>query len=794
MEQQTSIKNIDFKYMIHHYLHLFWRWKWYIFLAAPLSAVLAIKAVSFLGLTNKPPLTATVLIGVEKHPNLNTWNLEDLYLNKERLLLNRNFLEHVARSLSLQFNVSGYSRYDIFDSVVVDSNAPIGSFSMEIDNVNKEIYHISYSNNQMNIKNKVIKLGSISLLDTLNLSGIQLYFSKSFLLNPHSFNFSVCSMRSTIDNILSRLKVSSPNPREQNYFFSVLYEGSDYPLVTQTVNTLADMFVESNLSLKQRKIKETLAILEKQLDAAGDQLSKSKNELKQFLAHNPDVGLSVSTQLAINELIRLESGTMENNSLTELSSDLKSRLSNCAQEETERLIAEAIAFLQSHGNPSASSLQLSLNQHQEEKRNITGNYDRNHPIFKEIDNKLSNLKARTIQALDSFVYQLKKSKSDKYKSISRISSRLQGIPSKELQLAELQKKQEINSEIYSSLLIKFNEAKLSETVQRADVFIMDYAVQPIPPSSRSQQINALLMIILTMLVITLGPAIFFDLLDKTVRTEQELRRLVPYNFLVTLPKIKRLNTAEKSAKTNDKDKTPKGKKQTNQLLICDSQSFSPPFIIELFRSLNTKIQLDLYNETDKSIAITSLSLNEGKSTVAANLALSIAEHGIKTILIDCDIRKGVSHELFNLQKSPGLSDYLSSALDSNDSAFPNIPVQKTFNSNLWLVSCGKYVDNPQKYLSSTAMIALKKRMRLQPFFLVFDSPPIGLATDAALLSNLTSRYLLVVKAGHTNIINLCKIIQMDFPLIDKKILGVVLNMGETSNYYGYYKYYSTGNL
>jgi capsular exopolysaccharide synthesis family protein len=787
MEQQTSFKNIDFKYLISHYLHLFWRWKWYILFFAPLSAAFAVMAVSFLGLTKKPPLTATALIGVERHPDLNIWNLDDLYLNKERLLLNRNFLEKVARSISLQFCVSNYSRYEIFDSVVVDSNAPLGSFIMEVDNVNNDIYRIRYSNQQTGIKDKVIKLGSIALLDTLNLKGIHLYFSKSYLQNPHSFNFSVRSMRSTIDHILSKLKVSSPNPRERSYFFSVLLEGNDYALITQTVNTLADMFVESNLFLKRRKIKETLAILEKQLDAAEDQLSKSRNELRHFLAMNPDVGLSVSTQLAINELIRLETGSMNNNNLTELTYDLKKRLSNCTQEETERLIAEAIAFLQSNGNPSASSLQLSLTQYQEERRNTTGNYDRRHPIFKELDNKLLNLKAKTVQALDIFVSQLIKAKSDKHESMNRISSRLQSIPSKELQLAELQKRQEINSEIYSSLLIKFNETKLSETVQKADVFIMDYAVQPIPPSPRSQQINALLMIILTMMAITLGPAVFFDLLDKTARTEQELRRLIPYNFLITLPKIKKLRSAKKSAKT--KAKKSKDKKLKKRLLLYDSKSFSPSFAIELFRSLNTKIQLDLFNENDKSIAITSLNMGEGKSTVAANLALSIADHGFKTILIDCDIRRGVSHELFDLQKSPGLSDYLCEAFQTNRSSIPTIPVQKTFNPNLWLVSCGNYVDNPQKYLSSTAMIALKKRMRLQPFFLVFDSPPIGLATDAALLSNLVSRYILVVRAGHTNIINLCKIIQKDFPVIEKQILGVVLNMGETPSNFGYYKYY-----
>ena len=87
------------------------------------------------------------------------------------------------------------------------------------------------------------------------------------------------------------------------------------------------------------------------------------------------------------------------------------------------------------------------------------------------------------------------------------------------------------------------------------------------------------------------------------------------------------------------------------------------------------------------------------------------------------------------------------------------------------------------------MIALKRRLLQQPFFLVFDSPPIGLATDAALLSNLVSRFLLVVKAGYTNTIELCKIIQKDFPVIESKIMGVILNMGETVKQSSYYKYY-----
>lgn len=788
MEQKASLKSIDFEYYIHHYLRLFWRWKWYLFLAIPLSAALAVIAVLYLGLTNKPTLTATALIGVDKQSMQKSWDTDDMYLNKERLLLNRNFLENVVHRLSLQLIIPGYSRYDIFDSVKVDSSTLTGSYNFEIDKSIPDIFRIRFSNSQMNIKNQIIEMGSISNLKTINFSGIHLFFSKSFLLYPHPFSLSIRPIRASVDNILSHFKVTSPNPREQTYYFSILLEGTDYPLITQTANTIADMFVECNLSWKRRRMKETLVVLEKQLEVAENQLSKSKEDLKSFLSANPDVGLSQSTQMVMNELIRLETGSMENIDLAQQANELKNKLSGSPLQETEQILSEVVAFLQSQGNLSAASLQLSLTQQQEQKRNASGNYDRNHPVFKEIDKKLSDLKFQAIQALDSYIFQLKKLQSDKNQSRTRIASRLHSIPSKELQLAELQKRQEINSEIYSSLLVKFNEATVAQTVQKSDVFVMDYAVQPIPHSPLKQQINALLFILFLILTLSLGPALIFDLFDKTARTEQELRKMVPYNFLITLPVFSYLKKSNLTV-GHDKAKSQKNHKRKKELLLNEPKNVHPSHSIELFRSLVTKIQLNLFNEVDKSLAVLSLNAEEGKSTVAANLALSIAEHGLSTILVDCDLRKGKSHQFFDLPDSPGLSDYLSNSLHCNQISSSSIPIQQTGIANLWLISSGHPIDNPQKYLNSTAMVALKQKLVQRPFFLVFDCPPIGITTDAALLNNIVSRFILVIRAGFTNTVNACKIIQKDYPVIDSKLLGVVLNMGENVNLSRYYKYY-----
>lgn len=791
MEKNTSLKDIDFEFYVHHYLSLAWRWKWFIILAVPLSAFITFMAVTHFGLVNSPPLTATVLIGLDNKSSQNDWiDFVDSYQNKERLLLNRNFLEKVVQNMSLQLVVSKYSRYDIFDSVHVEQAAPTGNFLFEIDNNNKDLFRIKYSNSQLKIKNKVVEIGVLSSLSSVSISGISLHFSKAFLLNPHHFSFSIYPMRATIDNILSRFKVTSPNPRDQKYYFTATLQGTDYPLIAQTVNTIADMFIDINLSLKQNRVNEALSGLSKQLKTAEMQLAKSKEELKIFLSNNPTIGLSQTTQMIMSELLNLETGSMQVNNVIDQANELQMRLLNAVNDDLVRVISEAIVFLQAQGSLSATSLQLSLNQHFEEKRNIVGNYDKSHPIFKEMDLKFSNLRDKTVQSVNALISQLKKSIIDRNSSINKIASRLQNIPSKELQLAELQRRQEIDSEIYTTLLSKYNEIKVAQSVQKADVFIMDYAVQPIPPSPINQLTNVALIILSSVILMTFGPPFLVDKLDKTARTEQSLRKLLPYRFLITIPRMKILKSPfSKSTSIDNNNNSSHATPRQSNLLITDPKMIHPSFCPELFRSLNTKIQLDLYDDANKSIAITSLDMSDGKSTITSNLAIAIADNGIKTILIDCDMRKGVCSKLFNLPNSAGLSDYLISALNNNQQSLPNVPLQRTNNPNLWVLSSGTAVENPQKLILSTPMLLLKRKLQQQPFFIIFDSPPIGIASDAALLNNLVSKYIVVVKSGTTDTCKLHKVISKDYPVIDKKILGVVLNMGETVDQKKYYRYY-----
>jgi capsular exopolysaccharide synthesis family protein len=792
--QQQSLKEIDFNYYIGHYARLFWKWKWYIITIGPIIGVIAFLTILKLGLLTYPPLPATVIFG------LNTTNLRaysdfnDNNLNRERLIRNRAFIEQVVSKLSLQLIIDKHARYNIFDSISVDSNSLMGNFFFTLNKDNKSNFTLTYTNKNSQMKNIVLESGSISSLRQVNMNGVQLTFSKAFIQEPFSFTFKIIRMRYAVDRILGKLRVTSPNLREGINYFSATYEGTDYPLVSQTLNTIADMFVDKNTGLQRKRMSETIKELEKQLAAADVQLSKSKSELKNYLASNPSAGLSEATQSTMTELIDLETGTSQVTMLIDEVESLKQRWESASKEDKFLIAHEMIVFLQTHNSLAAPALQASLTQYTAEKETAMQNYAKSHQIFSDIDTKFSILYTRIIQAIDIFISEKKRIQRDRKSSIQKITSRLHTIPNQELHLAELQRNQEIDAGIYSTILEKYNEAKVAETVDDGNIYIMEYALQPIAPSRLIQFAKSLGIIIAAMILFSFGPAVALDLIDKTVRSEQAVVKLLSYRFLETIPlvKFKKNKQPATNSKEKSSEKSSMNQYRLKEILITDP-SIEPPIILEKFRSLVTKIQLDFHNNADKSLVVTSFEMDEGKSTIATNLAISFAEQGIKTILIDCDLRRGVTHRFLSINKTPGLSEYLTSH-ESHQSTAENRLVSpsiiKTAIPNLWTMPAGTLIDNPQKLLHSPVLKQLKDDLLKQSFMIIFDSPPVAVAADCAILSNVSSRYLLVIRAGRTNVVTLKKIIVKDYPMINEKVLGVVLNMGDNdvpSRYYSYYQ-------
>ena len=165
-------------------------------------------------------------------------------------------------------------------------------------------------------------------------------------------------------------------------------------------------------------------------------------------------------------------------------------------------------------------------------------------------------------------------------------------------------------------------------------------------------------------------------------------------------------------------------------------------ISEAYRSLRTNLSFYNLDNPIRSLVVTSPAKAEGKSTTIANLAVTMAQSGRKTILVDCDLRRPSLHTLFDLRSEPGLTNAI---LD--DVAAPSL--QETGVENLWLLASGPKPPNPADLLGSRRIDQLLIKLNEMADIILFDAPPVIAVTDAAVLGAKVDGVLLVINAGKT---------------------------------------------
>lgn len=222
-----------------------------------------------------------------------------------------------------------------------------------------------------------------------------------------------------------------------------------------------------------------------------------------------------------------------------------------------------------------------------------------------------------------------------------------------------------------------------------------------------------------------------------------------------------------------------------QELVTITHPKSP--IAEAYRTLRTNIQFSSFDKSVKTVTVTSSGPGEGKSTVASNLAVVTAQSGKKTLIIDCDQRRSRLHKVFGLSNMVGLSNML-----AGEVAFPDV-VQQTEIQNLFLLTAGTRPPNPSELLASEKMKNFIHTMREEFDFVIMDTPPVLIVTDAQLLADYTDGYLLIVSSGTVDRNAAAKSKEL-LENVNAKLLGVVLNNLEISEkgYYGYYYHYYYG--
>jgi len=203
---------------------------------------------------------------------------------------------------------------------------------------------------------------------------------------------------------------------------------------------------------------------------------------------------------------------------------------------------------------------------------------------------------------------------------------------------------------------------------------------------------------------------------------------------------------------------------------------------EAYRTLRTNIEFSSIDKKIKTILVTSSGPGEGKTTTSSNLAMVMAQGGNKTLLIDCDQRKPQVHKVFRFSNEKGLSNILVSENEIDI----NSGIHETDQPNLYVLSSGTRPPNPVELLGSTKMKNLIEEFKKTYDFIVLDTPPIIMVTDAQILAQYTDGCLLVISSGEADrelVIKAKSLLEK----VNAKILGTVLNKVDAKRK-GYYHY------
>jgi capsular exopolysaccharide synthesis family protein len=537
-------------------------------------------------------------------------------------------------------------------------------------------------------------------------------------------------------------------------------------------NIHAKKFIEANLELKFAASHDALNWLQDQLVDKKLKVERAEESLLLYKEKQKIVGLGETDGIIEQKLEGLKSNLTE----TRIKRiQLKALYDQIKQYSKVPSLTELIPEIAN--DSSVDILKQEYAELQTDKTMLSEKYGEKHPNIaninlqlKEVENRIKLETLNIITKVETDYNVLLTSEESYKKAYEEQSLVAHDLNRKKTVYRRLQREAESERAFYDILLQRMKETNIAGDLNTSNISVIDPAVAPRTPigASRNSQIMKGVMV---GLALGFGLAFFLDYLDNTTKSIEDVENYLGATLLGLVEKARPLKEIEDG----------------NIELLASEEPKS--VFSESIRNIRTSIVLSTTDSPHKVVLVTSTRQGEGKSFIAANLAITFAQTGKKTLLIDTDFRRPRQHKVFGMDQKPGLTNHFIGEID-----YESI-IRSSDIPNLNIITAGLIPPNPSELLGSHSMEEFCDTVRDRFDMVIFDTPPTMTVTDATVLSRIVDGVVFVIKSGQTPK-ELTRRALLQYKNSKCDVLGIILNLVDTSkgSYYSYYysHYYKYG--
>ena len=573
-----------------------------------------------------------------------------------------------------------------------------------------------------------------------------------------------------IDQFLSKLKVE---PIRNSRLVKVHFD-SNYPELSAKVpNTLAVTYIQQSVESRFIATEQVKEWLTKQLEDLKAKVERADEALQAFGSKHDIISLEEKENVTMQRLTEL------NEVLTKAESERMAK--EALYRQTKDKHFDALPSILE--NKLVMDLKQAYIQLEAQYMKLSETFKPEYPEMVRLKNQMQSIQRRMDVETNKIIAGIKNDYESNLRRESLIRQAFEQQKAKVMEMKEqgiqyniLKREADTNKELYKGLLQRMKEAGVSAGLTVSNIQVVDQAEIPTGSYKPNKKLNLLLAAVVG-LFLGIGLAFFFEYLDNTVKSPEDVEQLIRLPSFGMVPEIsyerkKRLAKASYPVE-----------------LVTHGHPKS--ILSEAYRNIRTSILLSFSEKPPKKIVITSPNPSEGKTTTVINTAIALSQTEAQVLIIDGDMRHPRIHKIFNEENGAGLSNFLSgnSPLDSI--------IKKTEVPNLYYIPSGPIPPNPSELIGSKLFKVMMDSLGKKFDHIVLDSPPALGFADSVILSTTVDGVILVVLGGKTPRETLQRAKEV-LHQVNAKILGVVINRvdihrsGYGYYYYRYHYYYGKG--